>query len=80
MIQPTPVALKMCGHCGEPWDLHIRSATNRIAYERDDDDYDDLVVADTDVTLEDCVNALRERNRGPMGPPGAMGPMGMSAA
>lgn len=78
--RPEPVMMAVCTVCGEPWYLHLRYAKYRMDADRDDDDdYPYIEATDADVTLEECVDALRQRNRGPMGPPGPMGPMGMSA-
>lgn len=78
--------MAVCTVCGEQWQRHLKYAKYRLEADNDDDGdvfaydaYGDIVVTDTDVSLEDCVDALRQRNKGPMGPAGPMGPMGMSA-
>jgi hypothetical protein len=50
----------VCSVCKEPWDVHLAMI---------DEEYDE-------VTVEQCIQALKTRNRGPAGPPGPVGAMG----
>lgn len=65
---PKPKTVTVCDTCGEDWQKHVDFVQARL-------DYDE---AEEDPTVLDCIAVLKGRNIGPMGPPGATGPTGMS--
>lgn len=84
MAKPAPKQITVCTLCNLSWRDHLEVA---VEWARDAQmlDYDEEGTEPTpdevnaQLTTEACVVLLKEANRGPMGPPGVMGPMGASA-
>lgn len=74
MTRPNPVAVMMCDTCDRPWSEHEKSARNRARAA--EDPYEPVKKVKVKITRLDCIQALKNANRGPMGYTGPQGAMG----
>jgi hypothetical protein len=76
---PYPEVRTVCGLCEQPWEAHLRLSRNDLLREADYEDDEPLTSAEIldGVTALHCVSLLKIANRGPAGPPGVQGPMGL---
>lgn len=86
MISPQPITVETCNTCHQPWSTHIESSQRRADKEFydqiDSGDYqssEGISSVPAGIDFRDCVLALQEANRGPMGYTGAMGMSGRDA-
>jgi hypothetical protein len=78
---PKPIEVVVCDVCGEDWVPHLRSANRRMRLALTEDQPRLHVSEATritlgEVTLLDCVQALKNANLGPVGPIGPKGEKG----
>lgn len=90
---PTSETVVVCTECALSWDAHLRLARNRqvMDYHQAYEEWEQSFEAYSEPTppdfnspppapsFRDCVQLLKEQNRGPMGPQGPMGAPGMPA-
>ena len=76
MSAPTPETVQQCAVCEQPWDKHVRLAYWRLSINEDDEMPTEEEV-EAAIGFLECIHLLKEANRGPVGPPGAQGPMGI---
>ena len=81
--RPEPVEKTVCDACEQSWDEHVKSSKSRarqlINEAVDYGNYEttaDVPHIEPEVDFRDCIVALKNANRGPMGYTGPMGIQG----
>lgn len=83
--QPRSALIVTCETCKQPWSTHETSAKRRAQAEFDElldmgnhDSGQSIPPVPAVISYLDCVRALQDANRGPVGYTGAMGATGLS--